>query len=72
MSEFVMDANEEASEWLAEAGYEPVVRCKDCAKSRVEEHTGDPERVCWKRRSHGEVVPDKGFCHDGAPRGEGE
>ena len=51
---------------------ERIVRCRDCAKSRVERHKGDPERVCWKRKSHGEAVPDEGYCHDGVARREGE
>ena len=39
-----------------------LVRCRDCRKSTVERHKGDPERVCWRRKSHGEVVDDRHYC----------
>ena len=42
--------------------HEPIVRCRDCRKSTVERHKGDPERVCWRRKSHGEVVDDRHYC----------
>ena len=72
MSEYVFDFGSFEECDIATGLKEPIVRCEDCAKSRVERHKGDPERVCWKRESHGEVVPDMGFCHDGVARGEDE
>lgn len=44
---------------------ERIVRCRDCRHSRTERHKGDEELVCWVRGTHGEVVPEDGYCFKG-------
>lgn len=41
------------------------VTCGQCKHSRTERHTGDEQLVCWVRGTHGEVVPDDGYCFKG-------
>jgi len=50
--------------WNTRAKLENVT-CGQCRHSRTERHTGDEQLVCWVRGTHGEAVPEDGYCFKG-------